>query len=339
MVEKGGCSPGNPNCQEDKRNWNNCVAWNETSSGKHDDWCRNDHGPEWSHVGQDGAGCSKGFGKGVCRRYVYKGPNCEDGNSEDPWAHGCNENVNIFPGLQSARKHYCNSDFGRARSQKCVDWCNANGGQCELRDRIAKCARHKVPDSECQPDRVQNIINTCSRLGISNTAGEQVGTYECSQSGIDTLMNDCKPYMPKYITNDSGCNVGGLESAKRQKQTDDNAEAARIQAEQLAEARRKEEEKNTAALVAAQKESDRKREAELKKVSEEQKKSREEAQKKTEQMLLSVINPDALPDNLKDRVAPKNDDKTMYIIIAVVICLLLCSSLIGSFFLLGGKED
>jgi hypothetical protein len=55
--------------QNEKRNWNNCIPWNETSAGKHNDWCRNDNnGEDWYHAGQDGGGCTPGFGKGVCQR-------------------------------------------------------------------------------------------------------------------------------------------------------------------------------------------------------------------------------------------------------------------------------
>lgn len=55
--------------RNDSSNWNNCVVWNETSAGKHDDWCRNDKGDSgWYHAGQDGAGCAWGWGKGVCKK-------------------------------------------------------------------------------------------------------------------------------------------------------------------------------------------------------------------------------------------------------------------------------
>lgn len=51
--------------RNERRHWNNCVVWNETSAGRHNDWCQNDTGMEW-HVGQDGAGCAWGWGKGLC---------------------------------------------------------------------------------------------------------------------------------------------------------------------------------------------------------------------------------------------------------------------------------
>lgn len=53
---------------DEKKPWNNCVAWNDTQSGAHNDWCRNDAGQGWYHAGQTGSGCSAGFGKGVCQR-------------------------------------------------------------------------------------------------------------------------------------------------------------------------------------------------------------------------------------------------------------------------------
>lgn len=49
-------------------NWNSCMAWSDTSPGHHNDWCEHDVGQGWYHAGQDGGGCTKGFGKGVCKR-------------------------------------------------------------------------------------------------------------------------------------------------------------------------------------------------------------------------------------------------------------------------------
>ncbi|MEY3403834.1 MAG: hypothetical protein RLZZ86_3456 [Cyanobacteriota bacterium] len=50
--------------------WKNCTPWLETSPGRHHDWCRNDFGPTAEHIGQAQGGCTKGFGKGVCRHRV-----------------------------------------------------------------------------------------------------------------------------------------------------------------------------------------------------------------------------------------------------------------------------
>ena len=47
--------------------WANCVAWPETSPGRHNDWCIAEFGPTAEHIGQTQAGCPVGFGKGVCR--------------------------------------------------------------------------------------------------------------------------------------------------------------------------------------------------------------------------------------------------------------------------------
>jgi len=54
--------------RNEKKTWNNCVAWNETQSGRHNDWCENDIAKGWRHTGQTGEGCWPGFGKGVCSR-------------------------------------------------------------------------------------------------------------------------------------------------------------------------------------------------------------------------------------------------------------------------------
>ena len=54
--------------RNDRRFWTRCVAHEESQSGRHDDWCRNDFGDDWKHVGQDNGGCSPGFTKGLCGR-------------------------------------------------------------------------------------------------------------------------------------------------------------------------------------------------------------------------------------------------------------------------------
>ena len=52
----------------ERRDWNSCVDWARTSAGNRDDWCVNDVGKGWVHVGQSGNGCAPGFGVGVCGR-------------------------------------------------------------------------------------------------------------------------------------------------------------------------------------------------------------------------------------------------------------------------------
>jgi cobalamin biosynthesis Mg chelatase CobN len=54
--------------RDEKKQWNSCVVWNETQSGKHDDWCRNDIGSGWYHSGQSKGPCTPGWGRGVCQR-------------------------------------------------------------------------------------------------------------------------------------------------------------------------------------------------------------------------------------------------------------------------------
>ena len=55
--------------RKDEQIWNNCAIWDETSAGKHTNWCVNDKGEGWYHSGQAGqAGCPKGQGKGMCKK-------------------------------------------------------------------------------------------------------------------------------------------------------------------------------------------------------------------------------------------------------------------------------
>jgi len=46
--------------------WKICVAWVETTPGKHHDWCVNDLGHGFKHVGQDKGACAQGYGRGIC---------------------------------------------------------------------------------------------------------------------------------------------------------------------------------------------------------------------------------------------------------------------------------
>jgi hypothetical protein len=54
--------------RNETKTWDTCVDWAQTNSGNHNDYCRNDIGSGWEHVGQTGGGCTKGFGKGICQR-------------------------------------------------------------------------------------------------------------------------------------------------------------------------------------------------------------------------------------------------------------------------------
>ena len=48
------------------KQWNNCVSWNDTTAGRHNDWCANDHGGGWYHSGAIG-NCTSGYGRGECK--------------------------------------------------------------------------------------------------------------------------------------------------------------------------------------------------------------------------------------------------------------------------------
>lgn len=332
-IEKDGCREGSPNCIEEKRNWNNCVVWGETGSGKHDDWCRNDFGPNWAHVGQDGAGCAKGWGKGVCRKFMYRGPNCDDANSDDIWDGVCDGHTDtIFPNLNTKRKEYCNSNIGRARSDKCSNWCNAHGGQCGLKDRLSKCQKYNIGDNECSDAKITEIENKCVNMGfIDQTTKSSIGGAQCNQSSIDNFLKECDKLIPAYMNSRSQCTSTGLADAKSRKLIADNAEQSRLQAAKDAEAARQRQAADTERLIQAQKASDQARKEELEKTSKEQIEARMAAQKAMEQTLLSVVDPDSLPEELKPKV-PKSYT-TMYIIIAVFL-LLSSSGILSSFLMM-----
>jgi hypothetical protein len=333
-IDRDGCDANAPNCIQVRETWNNCVSWGETGAGKHDDWCRNDKGQNWSHVGQDGGGCTLGWGKGVCGKYMYRGPNCDDWNSDEVWDGACEGNRKIFPTLDSKRKEYCNSNNDRARSDKCVNWCNGHGGECGLRDRLAKCGKYGIRDGDCNDAKITQIENKCISMGfIDQTNKTAIGTAQCNQSSIDTFLKECKTYMPIYITSESGCTSSGLVDAKTRKLTAENAEKSRLQAEKDAEAGRKRQQEDTEKLLAAQKEDAKKRKEELEKVSQEQIVARKASQSQMESILLSIVDPSAIPPELQEKV-PYN---TTYIIIAIVIVFLLSSSSISILLRQGGK--
>jgi hypothetical protein len=236
----------------------------------------------------------------------------------------CNRDKRHFPSLEQTRKVHCNSNKATAFSNECAEWCNATG-QCTLKDRFVKCATYNIGDNECTDAKITEIQNKCIQLGfIDQTTKTPIGTAQCNQSSINTFLNECKSFIPKYISSESGCTSAGLADAKIRKLTDENAEKARLQAEKIAEEGRKRQEEDTKKLIEAQKEDAKKREEELQKVSQEQIEARKAAQLQMEQTLLSVVDPESLPENLKDKVPSKNN--TTYILLVIIILLLVSMS-------------
>jgi hypothetical protein len=250
-------------------------------------------------------------------------PNCKDWNHV--WNGECDKRRDIFPYLNNTRKDFCNYNKANAFSNECNTWCAENGGQCALRDMFNKCGKYSIGDNECNDAKITEIENKCINMGfIDQTTKSSIGGAQCNQSSIDNFLKDCKTFIPKYISSESGCTSIGLVDAKTRKLMDDNAEKARLQAEKDAEAGRKRQQEDTDRLVATQKESDKKRDEELKRTSQEQIEARKDAQLQMEQTILSMIDPDAIPESLRGKL-PSNSDNTMYIIIAIVIVLLLLS--------------
>jgi hypothetical protein len=271
-------------------------------------------------------------------------PNCNDWSQV--WSGECDNRRDIFPNLNNTRKAFCNHNKDHAFRQECNTWCAENGGQCALRDMFNKCGKYKISDNaptaptgpkgqgrplevrgdECSDAKITDIENKCINMGfIDQTTKSSIGGAQCNQSSIDNFLKECKTFIPKYISSESGCTSIGLVDAKTRKLIDDNAEKARLQAEKDAEAGRKRQEEDTDRLVAVQRESDKKRDEELKRTSQEQIEARKAAQLQMEQTLLSVVDPDAIPESLRDRV-PSKYNSTTYIILAVIILLLLSMS-------------
>lgn len=324
-LEKTGCTQGSPNCIRQTSYWGNCVVWGETQAGKHDDWCVNDFGPGWTHTGQGGDNCAPGWGKGDCSTFKYIGPNCENWDSDEIWSPACDGNRKIFPNLDSLRKEYCNSNQERARSVNCSNWCASNLGQCGLKDRLAKCARYSL--SVCNDNTINDIESKCVNLGfIDQTTKSAIGSVACNQDNIGAFLDECLTYTPEYIADESGCTSVGLADAKNRKLIAETAEKNRLQLAKDAQAALISSQKGIAQLITSQKQSDIKRKEDLEKVSAEQIASRKGAQLEMEKTLLSIVDPDAIPDSKKGWFGDGKDNTTMYIIIAIIVFLLITSS-------------
>lgn len=266
-------------------------------------------------------------------------PDCDDWNHV--WNGECDKRMDIFPGLNNTRKDFCNHNKDHAFRNECNNWCNQNGGQCSLRDRFNKCAKYEIPDHECNENKVNEMENKCVQLGfMEQTTKNIIGGNVCTNKSINDFLNECRQYIPKYVSSESACTSTGVAEAKRLKQADEAAELQRKQAAEEAERNRKAQEEAAAKLVEAQRESDRKRAEETKQLQEETKKQREEAQKKTEAMILSIVDPSALPPKLQERALKEQDGdektKMMMIIAIVVVVILLLSSM--SMLFMGGDE-
>lgn len=243
----------------------------------------------------------------------------------------CNRDKRHFPNLEQTRENQCNSNRPNAFSEDCTTWCNANNGKCKTRDLLNKCAKYSITDDLCNDAKITDIENKCVNMGfIDQTTKSSIGTAQCNQNSIDTFLKECNEYIPKYIPNESGCTSSGLADAKIRKLVEQNAENARLQAEKDAEATRARQKEDTDRLLAAQKESDIKRQEELNRVSKEQIDARKASQEQMELTLLSIVDPDSLPDNLKQRIQPTSftQSNMIYIILFVIIFMILILSLL-----------
>lgn len=265
-------------------------------------------------------------------------PDCNDWNHV--WNGECDKRRDIFPNLDNTRKEYCNHNQDHAFRNECNNWCANRGGDCVVRDRFLTCKKYEIPDGECNENNIIEMRRKCFQYQLINSQNEPIGGAVCTNKGITDLLNECRQYIPKYISSESACTSTSIAEAKRLKQADEAAELQRKQAAEEAERNRKAQEEAAAKLVEAQRESDRKRAEETKRLQEETKKQREEAQKKTEAMILSIVDPSALPPNLQQRALSEQngaEKNKMMIIIAVVVVILLC--LISmSFLMMGGDE-
>ena len=74
IKEQAGCTPGfgKALCTYDQSKQldqyqKNCAPWASIEAAG-DQWCYNDFGSGWRYVGREQAGCTVGFGKGICRK-------------------------------------------------------------------------------------------------------------------------------------------------------------------------------------------------------------------------------------------------------------------------------
>lgn len=201
--------------------------------------------------------------------------------------------------------------------------------------REALCKKYNIPlDGSCKLNLVTEIENKCVNMGfLEQTTKNIIGNHTCNRDSIDKFLADCRAYIPKYISSENGCTSPGLDEAKRLKNLDDNASAQREQASKESAKNRQAQQEAAEDLVEAQRESDRRRAREVRRLELLTKKQREEAQKKTEAMILSIVDPNALPPDLQKRaLAEQNSSTVTYGILISVILLIIIAIIIFTTF-------
>lgn len=252
-------------------------------------------------------------------------PDCNDWNHV--WNGECDKRRDIFPYLDNTRKEYCNANKNNAFTNECNNWCANRGGDCGLRDTFNTCKTYEIPDHECNKTNIEDLERRCGTYGIIDKVTKSpIGGAVCTNKGIADLLNECRSYIPKYISSESACMSTSIAEAKRLKQADETAERQRKQVAKEQEKNRKAQEEAAEEIAEAQRQSDRRRERENKRLELVTKRQREEAQKKTEAMILSIVDPSALPPNLQQRALSEQNSNTLtysILISALVIILVI----------------
>ena len=183
-------------------------------------------------------------------------------------------NLNTFNASSSECTEWCNANNGKCKLKDRLDKCNEydirekcndeeinaierdciNLGvidkntkrltginQCNqrsidiLKDRLNKCAIYNINSELCNDSKIMDIQSKCVSMGfINQNTKSSISTVQCNQGSIDIFLKECKEYIPKYISDESGCTSNNIINVKIRKLAEQNAENARLQDEQNA---------------------------------------------------------------------------------------------------------
>jgi hypothetical protein len=228
--------------------------------------------------------------------------------------------------MQANIKSFCNESEENAFSTNCVTWCEGNPDACVLKKRYDKCDTYGI-SGDCTDDAITKLEGKCVSMGfIDNTTKTSLGGATCTISGVDSYLKKCKT---DFNLSESECTVANYNTKATDKVLADRAEEKRLSDEKQAELTRKKIAEENAKLIAEQKKQGEAQRRDLERINKEQKAARKKQSEETEKTLLSIVDPDFLPEDLKKKQADSNlsDDNTIYyIIFFVIICILVMSS-------------
>lgn len=67
----------------------------------------------------------------------------------------------------------------------------------------------------------KDLTDKCRVLGIIDEDNQPTTTSKCSEEVINKVLEDCKQYIPKYITSESECSLNNIKKAGKKQRHDE----------------------------------------------------------------------------------------------------------------------